>query len=82
MSAQRSATHASAGPSDVADECAQRLYASWPGRREQITRLLRYLRDPHIILPLLVQGGPSTGKTAVVRWATCCAGNISRYYSE
>ncbi|KAK9837270.1 hypothetical protein WJX81_002658 [Elliptochloris bilobata] len=32
-----------------------------------ITLLLQHLQDAHIISPLLVQGGPSTGKTAIIR---------------
>ena len=60
--ARRATTHASAGPSSVDD-----WQKKWPGRHEQIKRLLEHLEDPYVISPLLVQGGPSTGKTAIVR---------------
>lgn len=61
--AGRATTHASAGPSSVVD-----WQKKWPGRHEQIKRLLEHLEDPYVISPVLVQGGPSTGKTAIVRY--------------
>ena len=60
--AWRATTHASAAPSSM-DEWQKK----WPGRHEQIKRLLEHLEGPYVISPLLVQGGPSTGKTAIVR---------------
>ena len=45
-----------------------RLCSRWPARGDQIRTLLDYVWDPvAAVPPLLVYGGPSTGKTAIIR---------------
>ena len=56
-----------AGPSPRADLEAI-LSSRWPARSGQIRALLEYVWDPMAAMPpLLVYGGPSTGKTAIIR---------------
>ena len=46
------------------------LAARWPGRREQIRQITCFLAEGRASMPpVLVYGGPSTGKTAVLRQA-------------
>ncbi len=45
----------------------QQLQAQWPGRQEQLAKLWEYLSARTARRPLLIHGGPSTGKTGLVR---------------
>ena len=49
-------------------EARERLCARWPGRREQINKLLGLLGEPHDhALPVFVHGPHVTGKSSIVR---------------
>ena len=51
-------------------EKMSQLAARWPGRKEQIQQITCFLAGGKGSMPpVLVYGGPSTGKTAVLRQA-------------
>ena len=55
------------------DDVYRVLSSRWPGRHEQILGLLDFIWDPLASMPpLLVYGGPSTGKTAIIRCSISC----------
>ncbi|KAK9916502.1 hypothetical protein WJX75_003462 [Coccomyxa subellipsoidea] len=48
--------------------CSERLCFRWPARREQICAVMDVLGEPNALMPpVFIYGGPSTGKTAIVR---------------
>ena len=67
------------GRESTYDDVCRTLSRRWPGRQEQILGLLDYLWDPLAsVPPLLVYGGPSTGKTAIVRCPLFYAGHCAK----
>ena len=51
-------------------EKISQLAARWPGRKEQIQQVTCFLAGGKASMPpVLIYGGPSTGKTAVLRQA-------------
>ena len=56
------------GQAQQSEEILEGLSAKWPGRRKQIQQVMCYVADGKASMPpVLVYGGPSTGKTAVLR---------------
>ncbi|CAL8467061.1 g6597 [Coccomyxa elongata] len=49
-------------------EVCSKLCSRWPARRDQICAVLDVLGEPNALMPpLFIYGGPSTGKTAIIR---------------
>ena len=55
----------------AARRSADTLKDSWPGRAQQIEQLIAIVGDGRVAAPpIMVYGGPSTGKTSIVRQGT------------
>jgi Cdc6-like AAA superfamily ATPase len=53
------------------DPRLSKLVDRWPGRAEQVSQLHAFVGDvKDVPPPLLLYGGPSTGKTSVIRFVT------------
>ncbi len=56
------------GNAQQSEELLSVLSARWPGRRDQIQQVMCFVADGKASMPpVLIYGGPSTGKTAVLR---------------
>lgn len=58
------AVHAAA---QSAPDTLQKLQTQWPGRETQLTKIWEYLCARTARRPLLIHGGPATGKTSLVK---------------
>ena len=56
------------GNAKQSEDVLSLLSANWPGRRDQIQQLMCFIAEGKASMPpVLIYGGPSTGKTAVLR---------------
>ena len=56
------------GKAQQSEEFLSLLSSKWPGRRDQIQQLMCFIAEGKASMPpVLIYGGPSTGKTAVLR---------------